>query len=235
MPEVQQTISNRRSDYGSVQATERDIYIMSWLGEMYAARLDHLQILGALKSEDEAVQQQGKLGKSAVKNLYRRWTKAGWIEKQKLLVGKPQWLWLSRHGLKHVGLDYGYRSPSLARLQHIHHVNAVRLYIEKKLGSQAQWISERDINQARKTAQKKHLVDGEVIYKGVRIAVEVELNRKSQKRLASILHELKRDYRAVWYFADDKCRNTVQTALERIQHYEDTFVLYHLSNVLNRE
>ena len=94
--------TKRRSDYGFVQATDRDLYVLKWIGQMYAARLDHVQVLGALKSEDAAIQAAGQLGYSAVKNIYRRWLKAGWIEKQKLLVGKPQWLWLSRRGLQHV-------------------------------------------------------------------------------------------------------------------------------------
>jgi hypothetical protein len=235
MSGVTQRKSKRRSDYGSVQATERDMYVLQWIGQMYAARLDQIQVLGALKSDDVAIQETGKLGDSAVKNLYRRWLKAGWIEKQKLLVGRPQWLWLSRTGLQHVGLAYAYRSPSLARLRHIYWVNAVRLYVEQRLGDSAQWVSERDINQARKEAHKKHLVDGEVLFQGMRIAIEVELNRKSQKRLASILQELKRDYEAVWYFADEACWQTVQTAMKHIGSHQDTFVLYNLADVRQSE
>ncbi len=233
MPEFSQT--KRRSDYGSVQATDRDLYLLQWLGQMYAARLDHVQVLGALKSEDAAVQAAGQLGYSAVKNIYRRWLRAGWIEKQKLLVGKPQWLWLSRQGLQQVDLGYAYRPPSLARLRHIHQVNAVRLYIEQMLGDKAQWVSERDINQRRKNGGKKHLVDGEVLFQGMRIAIEVELNRKSQKRLASILLELKRDYEAVWYFADEACWPTVQRAMSQIGRYQDTFVLYNLAKIRQGE
>ena len=86
MPEFIQTNTKRRSDCGSVQATDRDLYLLQWLGQMYAARLDHVQVLGALKSEDTAVQAAGQLGYSAVKNIYRRWLRAGWVEKQKLLV-----------------------------------------------------------------------------------------------------------------------------------------------------
>ncbi|MCB8944355.1 MAG: hypothetical protein H6658_11450 [Ardenticatenaceae bacterium] len=221
----------RRSDYGSVQATERDLYVLHWIGQMYAARLDHVQVLGALKAEDKTIQLSGQLGYSAMKNIYRRWLKAGWVEKQKLLVSEPQWLWLSRRGLQAVGLDYAYRSPSLARLRHIHEVNRVRLYIEGVLGDKAEWVSERDINQARKEAGKKHLVDGELLFAGKRIAIEVELNRKSQKRMASILQELRRDYEAVWYFADTACWQTVQTAMSQQSHYQETFVLYNLADV----
>ncbi|MCA9923706.1 MAG: hypothetical protein KC421_15110 [Anaerolineales bacterium] len=231
---MQNSSKTRRSDFGTIQATERDLYILSWLGEMYAASLDHLRILAAIKSNNAEMQSNGRVGYSAVKNLYRRWSKAGWIEKQKLLAGRPQWVWLSRRGLQQSGLSYPYREPSLARLQHIHVVNAVRLFVEQKLENKARWVSERDINQVRKNDRKKHLVDGEVLYQGVKIAVEVELNRKSQKRLASILHELKRDYQAVWYFADDSCYNTVKTAVRRIPEHQNTFVLYRLSDVLKQ-
>ncbi len=225
----------RRSDFGAVQTTERDLFILRWIGEMYAVQLDHVRLLGALKSENNDVVRAGNLSDSAVKNLYRRWIRAGWVEKQKLLVGQPQWLWLTRKGLHHVGLDYPYREPSVTRLNHIHQVNAVRFYVAHKLGDAAQWVSERDINQARKEAGKKHLVDGAVIYKGTKIAVEVELNRKSQRRLASILRELKRDYEAVWYFTADECHRTVKTAVARLPNHEKTFVLYRLADVIRRE
>ncbi len=225
----------RRSDFGTVQTTERDLFVLQWIGEMYAVQLDHIRLLGGMKSKNNDVRNAGNLGDSAVKNLYRRWLRAGWVEKQKLLVGQPQWLWLTRKGLRHVGLEYPYRQPSVTRLNHIHQVNAVRLYITHKLGDAAQWVSERDINQARKEAGKKHLVDGQVLYKGTKIAVEVELNRKSQRRLASILKELKREYKAVWYFTDDACQRTVKTAVERIPNHQNTFVLYPLADVIRSE
>ena len=162
----------------------------------------------------------------------RRWEKAGWIEKKKLLVEQPQWVWLTKKGLKTVGLGYKYMTPSVSRLNHIWHVNAVRLHVENKKGSKAQWVSERAVN-SRRARMRKHLVDSEVIYQNAQIATEVELVQKSAKRLKRILWGLKRDYSAVWYFAADECYAALTTALKSVDRRRETFVIYRLADILN--
>ena len=214
-----------RSDKGQVRATERDLKIMTYIGEQYAISLNHLKQLLEIE--------KGKmLSESTVQRLCVRWQSAGWIEKQKLLAYRPQWVWLTKYGLQEMGLDYPYRSPSLARLNHIYYANAVRLHIEEKHGDGVEWRSERLVNVERKVDKKKHVVDGELMFRGEVIAIEVELSKKSKKRLFSILSELRRDYKYVWYFSADGCYKTVKEAIERIPNHRETFVLYSLPKIL---
>lgn len=217
----------RRSDFGQVRATERDLYLLSWIGDQFALRVDQLhQLASSYKGEE--------LSFSTIKWLASRWQKAGWIHKQKLLAGQPQWIWLSREGLSDLGLDYPYNKPGVGRLNHIYHANAVRFWVERRSNEKASWVSERIVN-ARRKEYRNHLVDGEVLYNGIKIAVEVELTQKSRPRLISILRELQRDYEAVWYFAAEECYSAVKSAIESVPNHEKTFVLYNLATVFKEE
>ena len=80
----------KRSDYGTVQTTERDMSILKWIGEMYVVRVDHLQVLAARLSEDTDIQAKGELSFSGIQYLYNRWLKAGWIKKEKIFAADPQ-------------------------------------------------------------------------------------------------------------------------------------------------
>ena len=223
MPQSQDGMP-RRSDYGQIRATERDLYLLKWIGEQYAVRVDQLKELA------EAYKGSG-LSAPTIKWLVSRWKEAGWIEKQVLLAGHPQWVWLTREGYRDADLEYPYARPSVSRLRHIYHTNAVRLWIEKRSGGAAEWTSDRSINPERKLEGKRHFIDGEVFYQNRRIALEVELTQKSKVRLDSILRELKKDYEAVWYFASPECYTAVKNAIESVPAHQETFVLYRLEAV----
>lgn len=217
-----------RSDKGQVRATERDLKVMTFIGEQYAISLDHLKKLLEMEKGEG-------LSESTVKRLCIRWESAGWIEKRKILAHSPQWVWLTKHGLQEMELDYPYRAPSLARLNHIYYANAVRLHIEKKHKNEVEWRSDRLVNVERKADKKKHIVDGELLFQGATIAIEVEISKKSQRRLSSILRELRRDYEYVWYFAANECYQVVKEAIESIPDHRKTFVLYSLPNILKED
>lgn len=214
----------RRSDYGQVRATERDLYLLKWIGEQYAVRVDQLRELAQVYKGSE-------LSAPTIKWLVSRWKEAGWVEKQVLLAGHPQWVWLTREGYRDAGLEYPYARPSVSRLRHIYHTNAVRLWIERRSRGKAQWTSDRSVNPERKAEGKRHFIDGEVFYEDRNIALEVELTQKSRTRLDSILSELKKDYEAVWYFASPECYTAVKAAIESVPGHEETFVLYRLEAV----
>lgn len=218
-------MSKRRSDYGEIRGTERDTYLLTWIGEQYAVRLDQLhELVNRLKGR--------QVSESNIKWLTDRWRRAGWVEKRKRLAYQPQWVWLTKAGLDEIGLDYPYREPALSRLPHIYQVNVVRMYIERELGEAAQWVSEREANAERREAKKQHQVDGEVLYQGTQIAVEVELTQKSARRLRSVLQELKRDYKAVWYFLADECYEPVSKMIAGVAGHERTFQVYRLKKLV---
>lgn len=221
-PQVEVNLNmKRRSDFGSVVLTTRDVNIFLWMGEQYAIRFDHLQILA------------GGLSYKAAYRLSTRWVKAGYVTRQKIFVGQPIWLWLTAKGLKAVRLESAYRIPAISRLAHIHAVNCVRLHIENRVGETARWVGEREANALRKLADKTHLVDGELeCADGHVVGIEVELTQKRKIRLNNIIHELKRDYDTVWYFAASECYSAVQTAIRRLPNHEETFILHPLSSII---
>lgn len=232
--------TKRRSDYGSVRATPRDLHLLPWIGDQFAVNTDLLKILiNRWKRAHEPEWQEESVSDETVKWLIKRWRKAEWVESRKLLAREPAWVWLSKDGLADMGLEYPDYEPMVGRLNHIYLVSMVRLYTEKRLGDEVQWISERQINTERKEKGKRHKVDGEVVYQNTVIAVEVEQTQKSKRRLASIVRELQQDYEAVWYFVADKPMEAVREAISRVEGTDDqeawrTFVIYPLANALAR-
>lgn len=230
----QKSKRKRRSDYGSVILSTRDFALLQWIGEQYAIRFDHLQVLATRHSADLPSEM---LGYHGVYGLSSRWVKAGLVERRKIFVGHPMWLWLTKKGLETTGLEHPYKVPAISRFAHVHAVNSVRLYVEERLGDNARWICEREVNVKRKEEGQTHLVDGLVEYLDDNevVAVEVELTQKRQQRLDSILRELRSNYKSVWYFASNEAYSAVESAIKRLPDHdeEETFILYHLSNIMN--
>lgn len=222
----------RRSDYGSVILTARDLALLRWIGEQYAIRFDHLQVLAARYAKDGPE----TLGYHGVYGLSSRLVKLGLLERKKIFVGHPMWLWLTKKGIETVGLDAVYKVPAISRFAHIHAVNSVRLHVEAKTGDSAKWICEREANAQRKEEGQVHLVDGLVEYpdENELVGIEVELTQKRQRRLDSILKELRGAYKSVWYFASDEAYNAVESAIKRLPNHEEeeTFILYRLSSIM---
>ena len=224
-------MTKRERVYGGLRLSDRDIEMLRWIGEQYAVSFDHLPTLEHLITqkmpEDPFLRYKG------IHALTSRWLRGGLIEQEKIFARKPMWVWLTAKGVKATGLDAVSMVPSVARLQHIHAVNSVRLYVEKKLENQdIRWIPEREANALRKIQKKTHLVDGEIEYPDDhRVAVEVELTQKDKTRLRSILRQLQRDYDSVLYYASNKCYTAVQNAIKEIPNHEDTFMLKKLSSL----
>ena len=229
-------MSKRRSDHGTFRAAERDLYLLRWVGDQFAVDTKQLKILmNRWKRTHEPEWQGESLSDETVKYLIKRWRRAGWVESRTLLAGEPPWVWLSKGGLEALGLEYPAYEPGVGRLNHIYSVNMVRLYIEKRLGDEVRWISERQINTERKEQGKRHLVDGEAIYQDMVIGVEVEQTQKSRRRLASIVRELREDYEAVWYFVADTAMEAVRDEIAKLegttnQNEWEIFVIYPLAD-----
>ena len=222
----------RRSDYGITKITERDLLVLRWVGEQYAVSIDHIGEILSRESESKEKIKEEFLSPRAVRWVLTRWKKTGLVVCKKLLVEQPQWVWLTKKGLKEVGLSYGYQEPSVGKLIHHWHVNAVRLHVENKKGDKAQWVSERKVNARIKKRKGKHVVDAEVLYDNATIATEVELQRKSKRRLKAILWNLKSEYDAVWYFAAETCFPALTAAVQSVDRQRSTFVVYRLADIL---
>src|SRR4051812_37713351 len=97
-----------RRDKGIPQLTERDRYVLSWIGDQYGVRLDTLQkLLGRSPGGSQhAPKVSGMIAQSNVYRIIRRWETLGLVEYQKFWDDTPGWVWLTATGLRGRGMNY---------------------------------------------------------------------------------------------------------------------------------
>jgi hypothetical protein len=166
------------------QLRARDLEVLRWTGEQYAARVDHVAALIGL-------------GISSAELVMRRLQHLGYAERRRYLVGEPQWMFATQHGLSMAGLAFREVAPSVHKLAHLAAVNEVRLYIQGR-SPDTQWVAERQLmSEFRKAAGRP---DGIAILDGRQVAIEVELVPKGHTITGAIVAERERRYDAVLYF-----------------------------------
>src|SRR5947208_180516 len=128
----------------------------------------------------------------------RKGARTGWLRVARLQVNTPFWVWLSRKGLRKMGLAYAYRDleqSSLDDLEHLYAINAIRLYTEMD-EPRVHWISERELLRGKVRLKGNlllHRPDGVAVFPdGLTVAIEAELSAKKPFVLAEILLELLR-------------------------------------------
>jgi hypothetical protein len=176
--------------------TDRDVAALRWLGQQYAARADVLRVLlGRLSPGSPRV--EGLIGEATLRDVVVRWEDRGLVARDRLLG--HLWVAPTVKALRLVGLDVRAWSFVIPQLAHVHAVGVVRLALEPSIPAGGRWLSEREL---RREAGKSHVPDGAVQLpddpeaiagSGLygedvdplpkRIAVEVELTRKSAARL----------------------------------------------------
>jgi hypothetical protein len=176
--------------------TERDVEALRWLGQQYAARSDVLRVLlGRLSPGAPRV--EGQLGDETLRQLLARWEDRGLVARDRLLG--HLWVAPTAKALRLVGLDVRAWSFVIPQLAHVHAVGVVRLALEPSIPEGGRWLSEREL---RHDAGKRHVPDGAIelpdasdVQTGAglygeavdplpaRVAVEVELTRKTAARL----------------------------------------------------
>ena len=162
----------------------RDLELLRWLGEQYGARVDQIEVLLGC-------------GPRTVERSLARLRAAGLIDTRRLLVGEPSWAISTSAGLRTAGQGFGLWRPRVALLAHVAAVNDLRLHIGRR-SPESEWVCERA--RARERQPGEHLPDAVVITEERRVAIEVELSVKSQRRVRSILDELSSRFEAILYF-----------------------------------
>lgn len=227
-----------RSDKGQVRLQERDTVLLRWIAEQYAIRLDQLQVLIAMNSENpNRVNPQKVTERAAIKTV-NRWKLMGWVEYRKVLhgVNNPGWVWLTLKGLREFGYQYAYREPTISQFSHYFWVNHVRLSLESRHGNRLKWISER-YNRFSTENKLEHYADGEIVSKSGLIAVEVELTQKATVRQKKIIDSLdlktnaegRNYYYKVWYYVNDVTQKQVENSIA--QKPKDRFECFNLKEV----
>ncbi len=197
----------------SMQLSERDRSLLAWIGEQYTVRVDLLAVLMAQHSDDPEAKRRGRLRHQTVSRRLSAWKAAGLVRSQTFLAGTSATLWLTAEGMSVAGLPWRTYEPTLVTCAHRHAVGLVRAEAEQRgLG----WICERELREGL-GGRPLHLPDGVVISvddsgKQWRTAVEVELTRKTEARVAAILRQLLETYDDVVYRAAPGAATVVQRA-----------------------
>jgi hypothetical protein len=219
-----------RADKGVLRLTERDLAVLTWIGEQYAVRFDTLRQLLDRRPAGEG----GRIAPRNARRVLARWQALQLVVYRKLLYHEPGWVWLSYRGLREMGLPYRIYTPAAVHLRHFHVVNELRLKLEARYGSRLAWKSERRLRQEAERRpegerRRVHVTDGELALDGAAIGVEVELTQKAAGRLAEILGRLRGQYAGVWYFVNDA---TEAPARRAVGEDGGPFKVYNLKEVL---
>lgn len=207
-----------RSDRGMVRLSDRDMSCLHWIAQQYAVCLDQLQsLLGRQARQPTHYHETGHpelsvLASKTTADIIARWRDVGFVEVASPLRGKPAWVWITRWGLRELGLDYRYWELNVKALEHLYAVNQVRLWVESgedKTLRGGIWKSERALRAERPAASpgyaRGHLPDAEVtVPNGEVVAIEVEISNKNPQWLREIMADLAATYDRIRYIAREQ-------------------------------
>jgi len=178
------TVRGVARDGGCETLRRRDLDLLAWLGEQYGARTDQIQALL-------------DCGPRTIQRVLARLRDAGLLTTRRLLVGEPAWVIPTSTGLRACGSGFATWRPRVGLLAHVAAVNDVRLHVQAR-SPDCEWVCERLL--ARERNPREHLPDALVLLDGQRVAIEVELTVKSQRRVTAILDELTCRFDTALYF-----------------------------------
>lgn len=220
-----------RRDKGKKLIKPRDLVVLLWIAQQYAARLDHVQeLLSRMPGRGGRQVSPSGLTLSAVLQVVDRWVTLGLVEYRRIYDGEPGWVHVTPFGLRMLHLPFARHTPTESTLPHLHNINCVRLEVERRHPGY-QWVSERMLRAAQPRREEgslvPHLPDAQVLQPKA-VALEVERSPKSPKELDGILSELLMTgtltagaehpliYTTVWYFVTEHTRRGVEEARDRL-------------------
>jgi len=212
MPNSSVISISKLKKHASIILHERDVLALHWIAEQYAISLDHLQLLLG-RYALAPTKTPGTLSLTRVRHTVERWRRAGLVATKKILASQPTWVYLTNKGLAELGLTWHMYEPRAGSCTHLYYINQVRLMAEAK---GYQWKSERVLNQFPATGERRHRPDAEVTTAtDGPFPIEVEITRKNEKSLSSILRTLLQQYSVVWYFVMTDIKPYVIQVIQR--------------------
>jgi hypothetical protein len=203
-----------RRDAGEIRLTDRDLWALRWIGEQYAVRMDQLtRLLGSQPGGETSV--EGMLSERRTRRIVERWSQARLVETRKILYAEPGWVWLSRAGLREVGLQVKYLVPRPMWLSHVYWCGEVRRRLEAG-DDDFEWRSDRLLHTFGSALNPHHLPDAELTVGDATVAVEVELTPKHLKRLIDIVAWHTHDYEQTRYYVAQAAERGVHRAIEKL-------------------
>ena len=153
-----QRIRRVRSDAGVPRLQPRDIQVLRWVAEQGAANVDHLRLLLGRLSEYELDDDLDRLSVTRVRHIIEdHWLPAKVIESESILG--QRWIWLTRRGLNRVDAPFSPHRPADTTVNHLHHINRVRLDLEGIYQDAGRWESVRMIEQSKKQWKMQRKAD----------------------------------------------------------------------------
>lgn len=220
-----------RSDKGQIRYGDRDLTALRWVAEQYAVRLDSLgRLLG--RTAQGPTKAEGALQESGVNRVVRRWIQDGMAATRKVYVKQPGWVWITPAGLRQLELPFKAWHPTIGgRLNHLHHVNEVRLRVEAEYPD-GYWHPERALRREHSGDKRFHIPDGVFHFRGRTYAIEVELTAKSVERAQGLAYQVVEQYKRVWYFVNDQTRPVIEEATRKLS---DRVRLHDVTKVFKAE
>jgi len=177
----------------------------------------------------DKVEKKFKIG---IKASYRRLNKLcgdGYLYSLRIFRNKPGVYMCTKKGAEISGSNLWAPKHYVNLANYEHDLKVVDLSIE--LERQGEWISVRELRQDSGTDM---IPDGVLIKDGKKIAVEVELTKKSERNLKKKMGYYKKsiDYDEVWYFVSSKA---VYDAVEKAAKEMDYVKIFYLNEVLKDE
>jgi len=233
--EEEEWVRKTRSDADQPRMWQRDIGAFRWIGEQGAANTDDLrELLG--REAAGPTNQPGLLTKTRIRHIIeKRWLPAKMVYSDTMLGKK--WVWPTKRALQRAGLPFATHRPADVNLNHLHHCNRIRLYLERCYSGEGQWgswESERMIELSKKDWKAKHKADPSIYIpssyemwhmpdaiwrfrdrgdtQDYQAYIEVEVSQKRPEKLNEIVLELAR-HGTTWYYADMDPRKGVYKGL----------------------
>lgn len=227
--------TRERRDKGRKLIKPRDLVVLVWVAQQYAARLDQVQaLLSRMPGRGGRRPSPTGLTLSAVLQVVDRWVALGLVEYKRIYDGEPGWVWLTPHGLSILQLPYARLSPKASTFPHLYHINRVRLELEGR-HPEYRWVSERTLRAAQprrdEGAVVPHMPDA-CVYTPKLVTVEVERSPKPPRELDEIFTQLLiagvpqagREAplvsTTVWYFVSSRTRTSIEEARNRLPESE---------------
>jgi len=194
---VEHLARKTRIDKDSTPLTDRDLTVLTWIGEMYLARFDQVKVLLERNTQLTHGEAHKSLTPHAVRKVILRWLRRGVVGYKKILAYQSGYVWLTRRGLREMGFketERMYRDwePRPTTIEHYYWVNQVRLWYEQAGSAPFHWVSERTLK-ARKENRTGHDADAEIYEDAKIVALEVELSTKSPEDAKAIMRTLLRE------------------------------------------
>jgi hypothetical protein len=190
-----------------VALTQRDLAVLTWLGEQYGAPLGVVRELlarhaPAAPGPAGAGWRQAGSAPDALA-VARKW--AGRMVRAKLVTcSQPlggTWVVPTRAGLDFAGLDYKAWKPAGWKLAHVAAVGRLRLKLEAQY-PEATWTSERAIRSRwAGSGARVRYADGQLDFPdSTCVGVELELHRKHARDYDGIAADVDPAFDQVWWF-----------------------------------